>query len=201
MKHLKLFEKFAGDGEIVYNSISDRIDSICKKYGIVNYTINKDGTVDVSGDVNLSHEELMELPLKFGKVTGNFYCNHNNLKSLDGSPSEVGNGFSCNDNLLTTLEGGPSSVGRFYNCSYNQLYTLEGSPNYVPQNIGFYCSENPISNIYNLFGSYKEYQDSLDHNYLRGKNIIKFRLKEALEEIGKTLPDQIEEYNYIWVKK
>ena len=61
MKHLKLFEKFAGEGEIVYNSISDRIDSICKKYGIVNYTINKDGTVDVSGDVNLSHEELMEL--------------------------------------------------------------------------------------------------------------------------------------------
>lgn len=72
MKHIKLFENFKD------------IDQICEDYGIENYRINKDGTVDVDSDVNLSHKELMELPLKFGKVTGN---------------------FNCNDNLLTTLEG------------------------------------------------------------------------------------------------
>ena len=57
MKHLKLFENFAD------------IDTICKKYGITNYTINN-GVVDVYGDVNLSVQALSGLPLKFGKVTG-----------------------------------------------------------------------------------------------------------------------------------
>jgi hypothetical protein len=60
MKHLKLFEAF------------EDIDSICKKFGITNYTINPDGTVDVDGDVDLYNKGLTKLPLKFGKVTGYF---------------------------------------------------------------------------------------------------------------------------------
>ena len=51
--------------------------------------------------------------------------------------------------------------------------------------------------MFNLFGNYKEYQDSLDYNYLRGTDIVKLRLKEALEEIGVELPEKIEGYNYI----
>ena len=42
MKYLKKFNE----------SVED-IDSICKKYGIKNYTINVDGTVDVDGNVDL----------------------------------------------------------------------------------------------------------------------------------------------------
>jgi hypothetical protein len=45
MKHLikyRLFESTGGD-----------IESICKEYGIQNFTINEDGSIDVDGDVDL----------------------------------------------------------------------------------------------------------------------------------------------------
>ena len=58
---------------------------------IKGYTINKDLTVDVSGNVNLSSQKITSLPVQFGKITGNFYCNNNNkLTSLKGSPIHVG---------------------------------------------------------------------------------------------------------------
>jgi hypothetical protein len=39
--------------------------------------------------------------------------------------------------------------------------------------------------------------DSLDYSYLRGTTIIKWRFKEALEEIGMDLPESIPGYKYI----
>ena len=62
MKYLKKFNEY--------------INSICSKYGIENYTINDDGTIDVNGYVNLYNKNLTKLPLKFRNVTGDFYCNH-----------------------------------------------------------------------------------------------------------------------------
>ena len=164
MKHLKLFEAF------------EDIDSICKKYGIENYTINSDGTVDVNGDVYLFYglKGLTKLPLKFGKVTGDFYCNNNNLTSLEGGPKEVGGEFYCTDNELTILEGAPREVGG-----------------------NFYCYNNPIYSVYKLFPDHKFYMDSLDYNYLRGKDIVKSRFKEALDEAGIEIPEKIKGYNYI----
>jgi hypothetical protein len=78
MKYLKLFENF------------DDIDSICRKYGINNYIINEDGSIDVNDDVYLDYKELIKLPLKFRNVTGHFYCQNNQLTSLEGSPKSVG---------------------------------------------------------------------------------------------------------------
>ena len=68
MKHLKRFD--------------DSIESICKKYGITNYSINIDGSIDVDSDVNLSEKKLTKLPLKFNKVGGYFNCSYNKLTSL-----------------------------------------------------------------------------------------------------------------------
>ena len=47
MKWIKVFEKF------------NEIDSICRKLGIRNYTVNVDGTVDVNGDVSLSGSRVL----------------------------------------------------------------------------------------------------------------------------------------------
>mgnify|MGYP003552938293 CR=1 FL=1 len=197
MKHIKLFENFK-DIERVNRVL---MHQICKKYWINNYTINSDGTVDVDGNVNFYSKGLGKLPLKFGKVTGEFYCDENQLTSLEGCPSYVGGNFNCSFNRLISLEGGPKEVGRDFRCSSNQLVSLDGGPTEVDG--VFYCDENPIWNIYDLFGDYKEYQASLDYNYLRGKNIVKLRLEEALEEIGKKLSNldnttiRIAGYNYI----
>lgn len=204
MKHLKLFENFRD------------IATICKKYGIENYTINSDGSVDVDGEVNLSEMGLKKLPIKFGKVTGNFYCDYNKLTSLDGAPKEVGENFNCDVNQLTSLRGAPKEIGASFYCNYNQLVTLRGAPKEVagnfycnhnqlitlegsPKELGhfFSCEGNPIWNIYRLFSSYQEYQDSLDYNYLRGTDIVKSRFEEALAEIGETVPAKISGYNYI----
>lgn len=148
------------------------IHDICTKYGITNYTINN-GVVDVSGDVNLSGRKLTELPLKFGKVTGNFHCSYNILTTLIG-PTYVGESFYCNSNNLTSLIGGPTYVNTTYNCGYNKLTDLIGSPNEVnnfycyvnnltlkgsPSNIvdEFNCVNNPIHEHYKTFDNHQSF--------------------------------------------
>jgi hypothetical protein len=130
---VKLFEEYS------------YIDKICERYGIKNYTINPDGTVDVDGDVYLHKRNLKELPLKFGKVGGYFNCRNNQLTTLEGSPKEVGGNFSCHHNKLTTLEGSPKVVGDSFYCHSNQLTTLEGAPKEVGG--GFYCHNNQLTTL------------------------------------------------------
>ena len=112
MKHIKLFESF------------EDIESICRKYGITNYTINSDESIDVDGNVNLYEKGLTKLPLKFGNVTGHFNCSNNKLTTLEGSPKEVGGGFYCEYNQLTSLKGGPSKLGGDFYCSDDKLPKL-----------------------------------------------------------------------------
>ena len=149
------------------NNFKDHeIKSVCKKYRITNYTINPDGSIDVDGNVNLSHQKLTKLPLNFNIVTGYFDCSYNQLTNLKGSPKEVGGHFSCSYNQLTSLKGSPKEVGGSFNCYNNQLTSLEGSPKKVggvfscsnnqltslegsPKEVGgdFYCSNNPLPKI------------------------------------------------------
>ena len=226
MKYLKLFESF-----------DDDIKSICDELNITNWTVNSDGLIDVDGDVWLAGRVSKKLPLKFGKVSGNFCCNSSHLTSLEGCPREVGGGFFCFRNELTTLEGAPSKVGGSFNCENNSLTSLKGSPMEVgvdfdcsenqltslegaPKEVGgnfycdynnliglegapsyvggdFWCEGNPISFIYQLFTNYKSYLDSLDYDYLRGNSIIKWKFKEALDEVGINIPESITGYKYI----
>ena len=69
-------------------------------YGVENWSINKDGLVDVNGDVKLNFKGLTKLPLQFGRVTGNFDCYGNDLTTLEGAPREVGDHFDCSHNYL-----------------------------------------------------------------------------------------------------
>jgi hypothetical protein len=110
---------------------------ICKQYGITNYTINDDGSIDVNGYVNLINKGLTELPLTFNKVSGYFTCSNNQLTSLKGCPRWVGGNFYCTYNNLTSLEFGPDYVGGGFYCKYNQL-----TDNYCDTEIGgdFYTS-------------------------------------------------------------
>ena len=173
----------------------NNMGAICKKYGIENWTINSDGTIDVDGDVDLSDNGLTKLPLKFGRVSGDFDCYNNQLTTLEGGPRSVGGDFNCIGNQLTTLEGGPREVGGDFYCNNNKLITLEGGP----REVGgvFYCGDNPIYSVYKLFPDHKSYMYSLDYNYLRGTDIVKSRFKEALDEQGIKIPEKIKGYNYI----
>jgi hypothetical protein len=107
------------------------ISLICEQYNIINYTVNPDGSIDVVGDVNLSFNDLTELPLVFNKVTGYFDCGYNQLTSLKGCPRWIGGHFSCSYNDLTSLEFSPDYVGGYFNCRYNKL-----TDNYCDTEIG-----------------------------------------------------------------
>ena len=113
-----------------------KIKKICKKYGIENYTINDDVSIDVDGNVYLGLKGLNKLHLKFRNVSGGFYCFNNKLTLLEGCPESVGGDFYCHNNKLTSLVGCPESVGGNFDCSDNKITTFE----HLPLLIGdFYC--------------------------------------------------------------
>ena len=126
--------------ELDDEKIKIQIDEIKKRA-----TLNSNSSYDVDGDVNLSEMDLTELPMKFGKVHGNFWCHYNKLTSLEGGPREVTVNFYCFQNKLTNLEGGPSEVGGNFDCSDNTLTSLEGCPREVGG--GFWCSNNKLTNL------------------------------------------------------
>ena len=106
---------------------NQNIEEICEKYGIQNYTINPDGSIDVDDHVSFPGKKgLSKIPLKFNKVLGKFLLGGNELTSLEGSPKWVGQDFLCFNNYLTDLKGGPEYVGRDFFCHSNLLTSLEG---------------------------------------------------------------------------
>lgn len=105
------------------------------RLNIQNYHIREDGLVDVKGDVDCSNTDFRKLPIKFGKVDGNFDCGRNsNLITLEGSPEWVGGWFSCYlCSKLKSLKGGPKKVlGNFYCHNNSSLESLD----YLPKEFG-----------------------------------------------------------------
>ena len=103
MKHLKTYKIFESIDIIKLFENFEDIDSICQKFGIENYIINSDGSIDVDGNVDLIDKGLTKLPLKFRNVTGDFDCRNNKLTSLEYAPLSVGGGFFCNHNPVESI--------------------------------------------------------------------------------------------------
>ena len=145
------------------------ISLICEKYGIENYTINPDGSIDVNGDVNLCNFGLTELPLIFNRVTGYFLCDDNKLTSLKGSPRWIGGYFDCRYNRLTSLEFSPEYVGSDFWCNNNKL-----TDNYCDSEIGgsFYTSLDQYGLIF---------QDNKATNYNEWRKL--YKRKKILNDI------------------
>lgn len=113
-----------------------------------NYTINKDYSVNVDGNVNLEKLDLEEIPVEFNEVTGLFSCADNKLITLKNCPKKVGKTFYCYNNKLTSLQGCPIEIGEHMDCSSNLLESLEFAPKFVKNN--FICGYNPIKNLDNF---------------------------------------------------
>jgi hypothetical protein len=96
--------------------------------GIENYVINKDNSVDVFSNVDISQRSLKKLPIKFNKIEGDFDCTCNSLNTLVNAPLEVSGFFDCSINKLYSLIRGPKIVKGGYYCSDNFLEDLQGFP-------------------------------------------------------------------------
>jgi len=142
-------QKYGKKLKLVYPNIYSVKDSPTiewlEEMKIKNYKINSDGTVDVSGNVDIVDKDLETIPVQFGEVSKNFYCLHNNLTSLEGSPKKVGGIFSCSGNNLTSLKGAPEYVGKDFYCSNNKLTSLKGAPKHVGGD--FYCNNNNLTTL------------------------------------------------------
>ena len=88
------------------NEIKNWLD----RYNIKKYTINNDLTIDVDGFVLLYNKNLIEIPIQFNKVNGEFNCNHNKLTSLKGCPKKVNGFFYCGNNDLISLKYLPDII-------------------------------------------------------------------------------------------
>jgi hypothetical protein len=173
------------------------IHAICRKYGIRNYTINSDGSIDIDGDVDLTYKISEKLPLKFGDVSGDFYCRHNNLTSLEGCPESVGGDFACSDNKLTSLEGCPKSVGGHFYCGFNKIETFEGL-DFINIGGGFYCVDNPIWLIWKLFEDHTKFEFFNDCDIIRENRVIILdRLNFFLDYIAKETVTGVKGYKCI----
>ena len=121
----------------------DLTKKILDSWGVKNYTINEDGSVDLDGSILISNYMLNhnnELPITFRNIQGSFSVYQCYLSTTKGFPKYVGGHFGCSYTGLTTLEGGPDFVGGNYNCSYNKLTTLKGIPRHIDGD--FDCSHN-----------------------------------------------------------
>ena len=188
MKYLKMFEGYQSESEV---------EEICKQYGIQNWSL-EGGLVNVQGNVDLTHEGLTELPLKFGVVTDHFNCNGNKLTSLVGCPIRVGRSFDCDRNNLTSLEGCPKYVGGNFWCEWNNIREFTGIK-YIEGEL--WCGGNPIWNIWEIIspdGKWdEEYMDLFeDISVIQddGEAVAIDRLNFFLEEIGLPTVDGVRGY-------
>ncbi len=128
-------------------SVREKLDKLADfeiRFKLENTTINPDGTMNVVGDINLSHMDLTVLPVRFGRIEGNFKCAYNKLTTLDGTPKEVTGTFNVSFNQIRSLVDGPETVGGNYMCNGNKLTSLKGAPKEVKN---FLCQYNNLTTL------------------------------------------------------
>jgi hypothetical protein len=171
--------------KLFLESSQDSIESICEMYGIINYTINEDGSIDVDGNVNLSGGYLLKLPLKFRHVTGYFDCSKNQLNSLEGSPLSVGAHFDCSYNQLVNLIGGPEVVIDDYYAHCNQINSFEGFPDDFEGDC--YFRSNPVQKVLKEFPhnlKVKVIHLIIDYDAIWNGEVIPERIEMIKDKLG-----------------
>ncbi|GGF30021.1 hypothetical protein [Flavobacterium limi] len=128
---------------------NNQIKHIIKRFhiSIDQFEVDKSGRVNMFGNVKICNTKLRRLPLRFGKVDGDFHCYLNQLTTLKGSPYKVGGDFNCSGNLLKTLKHAPQEVCGDFFCQENTLEKLDGSPKIINGN--FNCFLNSLKNLKN----------------------------------------------------
>ena len=200
-----------------FNESKTDIHSICEKWGIKNYTINPDGSIDVASSVDFdSYVGPGIFPLKFGKITGKFDCSDDRLTSLENGPEEVTGYFDCSDNRLTSFKGlSLKKVGGDFYCKNNQLTSLVGCADFIRGDLycsnnkitdfrgvpeffegDFYCYNNPIFEIYDLFRTVNCIKWLNEFDVIQGDKIVLDRLEEVFHQLNMMMPENIKFKSY-----
>ncbi len=116
-----------------------------KDFGVTEYALNEDGSVDINENIYLNGRRLNKIPFKSNRVNGYFDISRNQLTSLKNCPKYISDKFDCSLNGLISLEFGPEYVGKGYWCCHNKLETLKGCVSEVYGN--FHCFKNKLTSL------------------------------------------------------
>lgn len=114
----------------------ENIKRFCYDYGIKDFTINKDLSIDINEDVDLSCCGLTEIPININNVEGYFDCSDNLLTTLNNAPKYVTDVADYSSNKLTSFIGFPKCCG--YVVAENNPFT---SIDYLPEDEDEYFIE------------------------------------------------------------
>ncbi len=98
-----------------------------------------------SSNIDISNNNLKEIPFQFYKIDGTFNCSNNFLISLRNCPEFIERTFICEYNQLISLIGCPQYVGHSFYCSNNQLKSLKKCPISITGD--FDCSKNQLTSL------------------------------------------------------
>ncbi len=126
----------------IFESIDKKLSKKLEKYGIENYIINSNGSIDCNQDVAITSNKII---FNFNRINGKFDISCGKLLSLKNCPNYINNDFDCSFNELISLENGPEYVGNDYLCYHNKLTTLKGCIEEVYG--GFYCHNNKLTSL------------------------------------------------------
>ena len=162
-----------------YKSIIDT----CERFGIENYTINEDMSIDINGDFDISCSWLFEFPIEFNIINGDFDCSMNLLTSLKGGPKMVMGNFTCSDNQLQTLDYLPYVVKGSIDLEEQGINNILRFSS-VPNTIGgvIYCSSNNFDDksFDVLFDAYMDIDKIIIYNF----NLIALRRNYLIKKIN-----------------
>ncbi len=74
------------DLDATMEKVADYLHNVC---GVQDFTVNKNGSINVHGNVIMFNSQETELALKLSRVTGNFICCYSKLKSMKNFPEHV----------------------------------------------------------------------------------------------------------------
>lgn len=179
----------------------DRISKLLKRLFQIDDYIIDGGLVYTRGNCTRKDSKSIfdELPVKFGKVFGNFAIHDMGLITLNGCPDYIGGAFRCYNNNLMTLEGGPTKVDGIMSAANNHLTSLTGAPeevggvficrNNILQNLvgaplktgGFQCDNNPLTS---LEGLPKEINGPLNLTYMSILPVLRIVMSSGITSVN-----------------
>ena len=115
-------------GDYYFLQTKEEIREWLNEMEIKNFYINKNLTIDVDDNVNISGEKLKKIPVKFNNVNGCFDCGNNELISLKGCPAIIKDYFSFINNKIKTLAYCPEEIGGNLYANGNKITSLMGCP-------------------------------------------------------------------------
>lgn len=163
----------------------ENIEEVLNKYDVKNYTINKDGSVNLTGDVSFFNKGIDKIPFEIKSTTGIIDFSYNNLTSLEGCP-EVAHSIFFARNKIKEIDCVPMeskllslSNNEIENLNFpegfnsgeivlrhNNIYDLKGMPSSFNGKI--FLQYNPIATLFKS-------NDGTDVNTFNSLNIIKDR--------------------------